>query len=509
MSRISFSPVLKKKNTTDNKGYINVRVIYNRNSKYYPTGFNLDEKYWNEKGVSIETKLRTTKGFNSTLRTNIIDKVNEMIGELKITYRNNEDEPTNKELPSQSFLQSLKDHIKVLEERKQIGTSKRYKTTQYHIEKFLRKDNKTTLSFNEITSSFIEKFETYLLGLGLIKNTTKNYINSIKRLYTKCKGEGVFTTSLDPFVHFQNRRLVVKKEFLEKKHVECILMSKFENDDPLFNTRNYFLFQLFGQGLRVSDLLTLRFGNLVEGNFVFHQYKTKKEHTVFLTPTTIWILKDYIHSQEVENVVNTVHTYTFMSKKYSNNFNEIKIHYSEVSKSVLSSIISKKESPYTIDNVEKLKKIMDNTLSQMSEKLLILIHNYSKKHKRDFIFPIVNPTLYKDVEFNEHTTLTKKQYNHLQTILYNRSLKKLQEEVNNQSKNRNSIVFSPIDIVLTTHIPRHTYTNLMLDFGGDVYEISKSLGHQNLHTTDKYINVLKNKIENKNKDLGNSFSSFI
>jgi site-specific recombinase XerD len=46
----------------------------------------------------------------------------------------------------------------------------------------------------------------------------------------------------------------------------------------------------------------------------------------------------------------------------------------------------------------------------------------------------------------------------------------------------------------------------MLEIGGDVYEISRSLGHQGLKTTEKYISLLSGKIKNRNKDLGDQFS---
>jgi site-specific recombinase XerD len=63
-----------------------------------------------------------------------------------------------------------------------------------------------------------------------------------------------------------------------------------------------------------------------------------------------------------------------------------------------------------------------------------------------------------------------------------------------------------LNILLTSQVARHIYNNLIISIGGDVYEISKSLGHQGINTTDKYIKTLKTRVENKNKDLGIEFS---
>ena len=299
-------------------------------------------------------------------------------------------------------------------------------------------------------------------------------------------------------------------------------MSKFEKDDPLYNTRNFFLFQIFGQGLRVSDLLTLRFENIREGLILFDQFKTKDENTIHFTPTTLWILKDYIKHPDIEKIINRRYIYPFKGVKYTKNYEDIKTHYSEVSKLFLSSNFGKMVEnkpldptcPYTLQDVENMKSMMDKTLTKITDQILIFISDYSKTHKKDFIFPIIkNKELFKDVVFNEDTKLTKKQYNHLQTqtTLYNRSLKKLQKEVNIQSEKRGekTSVYSPIEIPLTSHLPRHTYTNLMLEIGGDVYEISKSIGHQNIQTTNKYVRTLQNRIRERNKDLGKEYSQFI
>ena len=520
--KTTFTPELKRKRRTDKEGYINVRMTKDRKSRYFSIGIKLHEDLWNEKNNTIDTMLRVNRrSMTEDQRENIINKYTEKETELKSLFREQENVeiiPKN----DLSFLYHLEKFIKQLEERKQIGTSKRYRTTLYHVQKFLKKQGKTNLLFSEITPSLITDFETHLIGLSIKGNTTKNYINSIKRIYTKSLGEGLFTTTLNPFVNFVNKRVDVKKDFLEKKHVQDIFMSKFEKDDPLYNTRNFFLFQIFGQGLRVSDLLTLRFENIREGLILFDQFKTKDENTIHFTPTTLWILKDYIKHPDIEKIINRRYIYPFKGVKYTKNYEDIKTHYSEVSKLFLSSNFGKMVEnkpldptcPYTLQDVENLKSMMDKTLTKITDQILIFISDYSKTHKKDFIFPIIkNKELFKDVVFNEDTKLTKKQYNHLQTqtTLYNRSLKKLQKEVNIQSEKRGekTSVYSPIEIPLTSHLPRHTYTNLMLEIGGDVYEISKSIGHQNIQTTNKYVRTLQNRIRERNKDLGKEYSQFI
>lgn len=502
---ITFTPVLKKKYSYHNYGTISIRITQNRISKYVPLGISLLERFWNKNGRNVESKLRVHRDFDVNERLGIINVIKSNIEELENSYKVKLDVSSTILNKNVSYLFHLKKHIELLEERKKIGTSKRYRTTLFHIEKYLKRENKSDLTFSELTSSFIESFETYLLGKNLIENTTKNYINCIKRLYTRLVKMGVYTTPLDPFVNFVNKRKPVEKEYLEKKHVDLVRQLTLSNDHPLYHTRNYFLFQIFSQGLRVSDLLTLKFSNIREGVIEFIQYKTKKSHIVYITDTVLFILKNYINDDKVEMVFQLKYKYSFNGTEYRETYEQVQDRYSGLTQLFVKTPLGKTEERKKMEkDVELFWKVLDKVRTNIFERLLIILHNYSKHHQDEFIFPILNPELFEGVNFNENTSLTKKQYNHLQskTTLYNRSLKKLQNEITEQFE----VV---IDIPFTSHIPRHTYTNLMLQIGGDVYEISKSIGHMGIKTTDNYIRTIKQRIENKNKDLGKEFSYFM
>ena len=175
----TFTPVLKKKNTSDKTGIINIRLTKDRKSVYYSTKISLHQRFWNKKGKDIENKLRNQNDFEEESRLSIINDVNSLLSELKRNNQGAEDIQTLKTNEKTSFLNHLEGFIKHLEARKQIGTSKRYRTTLYHIKKHIKNISKSDLLFSDFTSLFIQDFESYLLDLGVKENTTKNYINCI------------------------------------------------------------------------------------------------------------------------------------------------------------------------------------------------------------------------------------------------------------------------------------------------------------------------------------------
>lgn len=53
-------------------------------------------------------------------------------------------------------------------------------------------------------------------------------------------------------------------------------------------------------------------------------------------------------------------------------------------------------------------------------------------------------------------------------------------------------------LLISFHVARHTNATLMLYFGGDIYTVSKLLGHTSVRTTQVYAKIVD---ENKRKTV--------
>lgn len=322
---------------------------------------------------------------------------------------------------------------------------------------------------------------------------SKNYLNCLRRLYNQGVKHGITTPVTNPFIFYVNQKDPVEKRRLSQQDFEKIIQYKPEPDSSLFHTKNYFLFQVFSQGLRVGDLLTLRFKNIVEGRLVFFQSKTKRPHTILVNDNMTMILKDYINV-DTSKIVNQRWKFKQSGVEYLLSYSDILAKYKERQREHLPKIIAGGEIPKEIIN---WKKTVDSVRSQLYTLILPVVQKYAKTNPDRFIFPILRDIDFKEVSFQGDSKLSKYQYNQIssKTALYNKNLKKIQTACGITTK-------------LSSHISRHTYTDFMLmENGIDVYDISKSLGHTRLATTEHYLREFStDRVDDSNLKVNSRFS---
>ncbi|RYY51463.1 MAG: hypothetical protein EOO06_00225 [Chitinophagaceae bacterium] len=489
---VTYSPYLKTtKGSTDAKVYI--RITENRSHRYVSLDETIKVSQWNPK----KKEVRSSLGDEST---RINQKIGDTIENLKSVHKETKNTQKTTSNSKQSFTKYFEDELNHLGEMQKWGSKKKYGTSYYHLQKFQElKKVKGTL-FTDITSIWVRDFQTYLFKVKTPKetymkhNSVMNIMKSIRRCYRLAIKQRVFIPTIDPFITFENTTKPVEKKHLTSADVEKIF--RLDTDDKyLLLTKKCFLCQLYGQGMRVSDLLTLKFRKVTDdGRIEYTQFKTKKHHQFLLSLPFLNTVKDFLDVDTSHlSLKDMVTEYHLDGKKEILNIEQLR---QKVLQYLPAGGSTHRGGKYDMD---KAKQIQD-MISEMTDSYYYLLKtffiNYAKKNPDKFIFPLLPNQHYTGIDFNDEVRLTKPQYNRLSstTALYNKRLKTIQELCN-------------IETTLTTHLSRHTYTNLLLMTTEDVYTVSKSLGHQKLETTQHYIdNFIKEKIDEPNQNLMNTFS---
>jgi site-specific recombinase XerD len=475
---MTITPYLKKRNSSDNYGIINLRITKNRKSEYHSLKINIKEKLWNDNRKEVR---KTDEVDYISINEKIKDEIEKLKKQQKI------DEPDLLGKKNVSFIQYFRNYLEELTSLEKLGTYKKYNTTIQHLTEFIKKDGKTDLKFSDVDYLLIENFDKYLQKLHLKSNTRNGYLKCCQKLFNLSIKEKVFRTYENPFVEFNFKRDPVEKRRLSFGQVQNLIGTEVEFGSLTYETRIKFLIQIYGQGLRISDSFTIRYKNIDfdswNSRIIFFQFKTKKRHSIQLSIDLLkhifyFVNKDLFH----EMYFTRKYSFNWKDKEYKFTFPHLEKELERIR------TISLKEGT---DSWEKFGNIVYQIIGSIYEEQLKVIKDFSFSNPNKFVIPWLNESYFKKVEFNDNTILSKQQYNHLQSriTVYNRNLKRLEK-------------LTGTNIRITSHTPRHTYTNLLLSINTDVYSISKSLGHSNLSITENYLNDFERvKVDGDNTEL--------
>lgn len=531
---VSVKVVLKKFKKEDKFGFIKLRITENRIPTYKSLKIRVDEKHW------LETKQRVSKNHPESENINKIieqslEDPNLLKGSLiKGGYKT---DVTH----SNSFIEYFTEFITSY--YSSYGSIRKKTTVLNGLKKYLKSINRKDLNFEEITPIFLNNFKNFLLKNNLGKNTSNKYLKDLRVVINSCIKSGVYIYKIHPFLTIK-----LKDEDVEKKRLELEDIHRIINlpsnllDEKVINVRNYFLFQIFTQGMRVSDLQLLKWDKISDdGRINYTMFKTGNVMSVLISFNVLKILYHYlpddikktpiitIKSEEFD--FNFIMNIDFVLKK-PNSFGKIKSKVKSFETNInkdryepkyyhlkrggfykysTEGLIKEIQDVKTFYNYKEIDTPHKPSEKEYNEKLELVIHNLqdkiyqgvhnliknlknNKELSNQFVFPFFKSDEFSQiVEEKGIPKLNKDIYNKLMsnTTTYNRYLKKLQK-------------ICGIEVPLTTHITRHTFTELLLNENVDLYSISKSLGHKNLSVTQKYINNFNKKVVDENVSKINS-----
>ncbi len=417
-------PILKSKKDKNGRCPIYISISKDRRQRLIHVGFVVPPNAWNKReGRVYEVKPRLTPALSAkhtqgeiamlkeefatavvlhnakTINSEIQNKVSALV-QLQTKLRSNDESLDLKNIKKQFDTDPDSDRAKnfliYAEEARdnllrsgKVGTHTRYKTVLKRLSDHM---NGRILTFQDITQQFLQDYKADLQNAGLKTNSIHNHFKTIRAVFNKAIREEVVPQDKNPFTIFQlNEDKNTKKEKLNEEEIKKIEDLKFPRNSLLWNCKNTFLFSFNGGGIRIGDLLQLKWSNITaEGRVEYSMAKTG----------------------------------TLKSIKLNTKTNKILSYYSKL-----------------------------------------------RKKSSDFIFPFLsNEEDYSDKTFLFRQVSAK-------TSLINKYLKKIGEHAKIEKK-------------ITTHIARHSFSDIARTKGVSVYDISRVLGHSSINITETYLSKL-------------------
>ncbi len=205
-----------------------------------------------------------------------------------------------------------------------IGTYKRYKTVLKRLKEYV-KDK--PLPFQDITYQFLSEYENHLIIKKLKTNSVHNHFKTIRAIYNESVKEDIIPQDKNPFVKFRlKKEISSKKEKLNTEEIKKIESLNLEKGSLLWDCRNFFIFSFNLGGIRIGDLLKLKWSNITpDGRLDYYMAKTGGFRSVIISDKAKEILAEYL--------VETADTSSFIFPMLKNemNFDDPLILFNQVS----------------------------------------------------------------------------------------------------------------------------------------------------------------------------------
>jgi integrase/recombinase XerD len=293
MKTAEASIYLDERPKKNGKFSVKIKVTFNRKRKYFSTGIDLlsneFESVMTAKRKTPEQKEIYTKlEFYKTKAENVIKNLN------VFTFDSFEEQFLDQRNTHNSVSFAFDKYIKELKEEKRIGTAISYLCAKNSIEQF-----KNGLTFAEITSQFLKKYQNWMLQNDKSVSTVGIYVRSLRAIYNQQN----IDKSLYPFGEQKNKYSIPTSKNT-KKALTVEEIAKIYNYKAIPNStkemaKDYWLFLYLSNGMNVKDFCLLKWEN-IDGNMLsYNRAKTQRSKrqskliSVALKPETMEIIKKW------------------------------------------------------------------------------------------------------------------------------------------------------------------------------------------------------------------------
>jgi integrase/recombinase XerD len=292
----SFKIILRKTQKREDKTFpLALRITSERRTKYIYLSIYLGKEYWDEKKQRVKKDHPNAGEINGLIMTKLSDAqsvyVSQETRKRSITPTELKKRIRRKRL-GKTFFKYSQDY---LDERFKAGKIKVYKSDKSRIENFKTFMNGTDPFFEDITTELLKQFMNHLRGKDLKPRTLVNHLILIRTLYNKAISEGIVKQNYYPF---GRKKLTIRipdsqKIGLDENEIREIERLELVQGSKLWHTRNVFLLSFNLAGMRIGDVLRLRWGDFEGGRLFYVMGKNNKPGSIKTNAKVMGILQWY------------------------------------------------------------------------------------------------------------------------------------------------------------------------------------------------------------------------
>lgn len=285
---------------TDAKGNkefrLALRLTVNRKRSYYYLGQKVEPKFWDVQGEKVKSSHTRHKQLNRLIRKKY-DEIEDVIFEMETSKQNYTAkqiiDSIRKNTKRLSFFELADEHIEDLINANNHNRAISDRSKLNRIKEFAKKRN---FEFEEIDENLLKKLKIYLRTTsGLSERSVMNIFVMIRLLYNKAISRKIVDRKFYPF---GKDKIKIKypqtiKIGLDEHEIRKIEELDLDPRTAVWHTRNVFLFSFYLAGIRISDVLRMRWSDIVAERLYYKMSKNDKADSLKLPEPVIKILSHY------------------------------------------------------------------------------------------------------------------------------------------------------------------------------------------------------------------------
>lgn len=175
---------------------------------------------------------------------------------------------------------------------RKTGRTRSAETCLTALNSFKRFRKHVDLSYDEVTSGLVQRYESYLKEQGLCRNTSSFYIRQFRTCYNLAEEQGL-TADRHPFRHVYTGVDKTAKRALRQEDISRIYRMDLSGLPQAAFARDIFMFSFFTRGMSFVDMVYLRSSDIHDGVLTYARHKTGQMLSMRIEPQLQHIIDRY------------------------------------------------------------------------------------------------------------------------------------------------------------------------------------------------------------------------
>jgi integrase/recombinase XerD len=287
--------VLRKKQNKDGLYPLALRITKDRRTSFIHTGYSIKEKDWDSGSQRVKKSHTNSTRLNNFLIKKLSDANNSSL-ELETQKTDVSSHAVKQRIKPSRGITFFPQAELYLENLKQSGKYNRYTADKPRIKHFKEFLKGKEIAFSDISPALLEQFKIYLKGTsGLSERSIINHYVVIRSVFSQAIKAEIIDRKYYPFGKDKIRikfpdSIKLGLTIEEVKRLEDIEL-------PIGSTehhaRNLWLFSFYLAGMRISDVLRLRWTDLQDDRLYYAMGKNTKGGSLKMPDKAMKIITQY------------------------------------------------------------------------------------------------------------------------------------------------------------------------------------------------------------------------